>query len=214
MYQPNGREIILPNFSPEQSYWIRVLQLMKLCQDTDIDPDVIMKYETIYPDILPEKAPLIWKTGIIKNKLCSCCNHNDHKTSVRLFSPIEPVKILSNPETPVPAGTLSPVTIHQEKIITPVPIQQERITTPISKSPVLVQLERVLTPIPERALTPISIANRTPLIIDSQTPRSFTPISIIGQTPRNGLQETPRFDNAPMLSQLSPQKSPIISEVI
>lgn len=113
-YQSQGKEIVLPGFSPEESYWIRSLQMIRLCIDKSVDPDAIMPCDKTYSNILPENPPILWKShSIKKSKLCDCCTQDICRTQYgssldeRPFSPIEPVKVFS----PITSGILSSNTV-------------------------------------------------------------------------------------------------------
>ena len=97
-YEPQGREMTLPGFEPEASYWIMTLQMIKLCRDGSPDPDVISPCS--------KKAPLLWNPEPIR--FCHCCTQG----KCRPLSRIEPVKICKlAPESEIPSspGTLSKV---------------------------------------------------------------------------------------------------------
>jgi hypothetical protein len=136
-YQPQGREIVLPGFGPEESYWIRSLQMVKLCHNGSIDSDANLPCADNYSDILSRETPLLWKTESTttrKRQLCHCCTQDMCRTrhqgtfqSIKSeesnscpyapLSRIEPVKI-ELVGTPIPAGTTP---THSETIFTPKP---------------------------------------------------------------------------------------------
>ena len=94
-YQSHGRKIVLPNFTPEETYWIKFLELTKL------SPQLIEKSEK--EEIVvshPAKVPLkpFWETNC--SQLCGCCASKP--VSKSFFKQIEIIP------TTLP-GTLSPV---------------------------------------------------------------------------------------------------------
>ena len=97
-YQPHGREIMLPNFGPEDTHWIKFLQLAKLSPSSpnEDEEDIVTS--------LPSKVPLkpFWENNC--SKLCGCCLNKQVKKS--FFNRIEIVPTIL-------PGTLSPVASYK-----------------------------------------------------------------------------------------------------
>jgi hypothetical protein len=92
-YQSSNREISLPNFNPEETYWIKSLELAKL------SPSLIENKNEIITNLpLITKSKSFWETN--SSKLCACCPNKQIKKS--FFNTIEIIP------TTLP-GTLSPV---------------------------------------------------------------------------------------------------------
>ena len=114
IYESQGREMVLPNFGPEESYWIRSLQMIKLCQEKSFDSDSIVPCAESYQTTLPKKSTLLWKTNTEKEskvKLCSCCTREMCNTSYQgSFQAVKSVEPRSCPYQPL--SRIEPVKIE------------------------------------------------------------------------------------------------------
>lgn len=133
VYQPQGREITLPEFGPEESYWIRSLQLIKLCQNKTLDPDAVSSCTQAYFDKLSENTPLLWKTEsqFKKLRLCHCCS--DQPKHRRNFQPLN-IEEPPRPLSPIELVKVEPITItlqSPQKTKTEIEIESHKLSSQV-----------------------------------------------------------------------------------